>query len=98
MGVFCLSPTDYDEFRPFYKRACEIYHNVNLDKVKHRNDWDLSKVEGLPPGGVLDITKLGLPALSIRVRTGRNLRKYNLPGAMTRDDRINLERELEVVF
>lgn len=84
MGVFCMSPTDYDEFRPFYKRACEIYHNVDLDKTKHRNDWDLSKVDGLPPGGVLDLTKLGLPPLSIRVRTGRNLRKYNLPGAMTK--------------
>jgi len=52
----------------------------------------------LPEGGQLDLTKLGLPALSMRVRTGRNLNKYNLPGSMTKDDRVNLEKDMKKVF
>jgi len=44
------------------------------------------------------LTELGLPALSMRVRTGRNLNKYKLPGAMTKDDRINLEKDMKTVF
>ena len=50
---------------------------------KHTNNWSLAGVEGLPESGKLDLTELGLPALSMRVRTGRNLNKYPLPGAMT---------------
>jgi len=41
---------------------------------------------------------LGLPDLSMRVRTGRNLNKYPLPGAMTKDDRINMEKDMKKVF
>ena len=44
------------------------------------------------------MTKLGLPALSMRVRTGRNLSKYPLPGAMSKDDRVNLEKGMGDVF
>jgi len=58
----------------------------------------MSKVEGLPEGGKLDLSALGLPPLSMRVRTGRNLNKYNLPGLMTQDDRINLEKDMKKVF
>lgn len=34
----------------------------------------------------------------MRVRTGRNLNKYPLPGAMTKEDRVNMEKDMEVVF
>jgi hypothetical protein len=51
-----------------------------LDEKKHINNWSLEGVEGLPEDGILDFSKLGLPALSMRVRTGRNLNKYPLPG------------------
>ncbi len=55
-------------------------------------------VEGLPEDGILDFAKLGLPAVSMRVRTGRNLNKYPLPGAMTLEDRQNMELDMGVVF
>ena len=58
----------------------------------------MSGVADLPEDGVLDLTKLGLPALSMRVRTGRNLNKYPLPGAMTLTDRINMEKDMKAVF
>ena len=60
-----------------------MYHKVDLNERKHKNNWSLKGVEGLPESGVLDLGELGLPPLSMRVRTGRNLSRYPLPGAMT---------------
>lgn len=55
-------------------------------------------VEGLPEDGNLDLARLGLPPLSMRVRTGRNLNKYPLPGNMTKEDRVNMEKDMKKVF
>jgi creatine kinase len=98
MGCYAMNPSDYDEFAPFFKKALAQYHRVDLSKNKHTNNWSLEGVEGLPADGILDLTKLGLPALSMRVRTGRNLNKYPLPGAMTKQDRINMEKDMKKVF
>ena len=98
MGCYAMNPSDYDELKPFFQAAVEKYHNVDLSKVKHVNSWDLSGVEGLPASGILDITQLGLPNLSMRVRTGRNVEKYPLPGMMTKDDRINFEKDMKAIF
>jgi len=83
MGCYAMNPNDYDEFRPFFAKALSQYHKVDLEKTKHTNNWSLVGIEGLPESGILDFADLGLPAVSMRVRTGRNLNKYPLPGAMT---------------
>jgi len=58
----------------------------------------MTGVEGIPEDGQLDLSKFGLPPLSMRVRTGRNLKKYPLPGAMTCEDRKNMEIDMGKVF
>jgi creatine kinase len=72
------------------------------EDAKHENDWSLEGVEGLPEGGVLDIGALGLPELSMRVRVGRNLKAFPLPGARSQEDRCNMEnfmlKAFEVLF
>jgi hypothetical protein len=73
------------------------YHKVSED-AKHVNNWSLEGVEGLPEDGKLDLAKLGLPPLSMRVRVGRNLKEFPLPGAMTKDDRVNLETKMCAAF
>lgn len=83
MGCYATNPVDYDEFNAFFKPVLEKYHKVDLNVKKHKNDWSLKGVKGLPEDGILDLTKLGLPALSMRVRTGRNLNKYPLPASMS---------------
>jgi len=98
MGCYAMNPKDYDEFYPFFKKALEQYHKVDLDKKKHVNNWSLEGVEGLPEDGILDFTKLGLGPVSMRVRTGRNLNKYPLPGDMTKEDRVNMEKDMGKVF
>jgi creatine kinase len=62
------------------------------------NDWDLASVAGLPGGGVLDLKALQLPAMSMRVRVGRNLQDFPLPGAMSKEDRIAMEDKLSQAF
>jgi len=98
MGCYACQPADYDDLKPYFKRCLEKYHKVDLSVKKHVNNWSLAGVAGLPEDGQLDLTKLGLPPLSMRVRTGRNLKKYPLPGSMTKDDRINMEKDMGKVF
>mmetsp|Transcript_34064 Transcript_34064/g.45018 ORF Transcript_34064/g.45018 Transcript_34064/m.45018 type:complete len:481 (+) Transcript_34064:84-1526(+) len=98
MGCYANMPDDYDTFKPFFSKALEKYHKVDLSKKKHVNNWSLEGVEGLPANGVLDLAELGLPPLSMRVRTGRNLKKFPLPASMTKKDRIDMEIQMGKVF
>ena len=97
MGCYACQPADYDTFRPFFAKALAAYHKVDED-ARHTNNWALSSVEGLPESGQLDMADLGLPALSMRVRVGRNLADFPLPGAMTQDDRVALEARMMAAF
>lgn len=97
MGCYACQPSDYDELKPFFAKVLARYHKVP-EEARHVTNWDLGTVEGLPDDGVLDLARLGLPALSMRVRTGRNLRDFPLPGSMTRADRIALEHKMMAAF
>jgi len=65
---------------------------------KHVTDWNLAGVAGLPANGKLDLRTLGLNNISMRVRVGRNLSAFPLPGAMTQDDRTKLENAMCSAF
>lgn len=97
MGCYAMQPSDYDRFKPFFSKVLSDYHKVPAEK-KHINDWSLKGVDGLPEDGVLDLAKLGLPELSMRVRVGRNLADFPLPGAMTKEDRVNMETKMCEAF
>jgi creatine kinase len=97
LGCYAMNPTDYDEYKPFMDAVIREYHKVPAGQ-NHINDWKLDGVQGLPADGRLDVTKLGLPALSMRVRVGRNLQDFPLPGAMTKEDRIAMETKLRIAF
>ena len=90
MGCYACQPSDYDRFKPFFSRALSKYHGVP-EGARHRNDWNLKHAEGVPEDGMLDLATLGLPPLSMRVRVGRNLETFPLPGAMTKLQRCELE-------
>ncbi|MCH9806837.1 MAG: hypothetical protein K0U74_03815 [Alphaproteobacteria bacterium] len=97
MGCYACQPSDYDDFKPFFSKVLARYHKVSED-TRHVNNWSLDGIEGLPADGVLDLARLGLPALSMRVRAGRNLKEFPLPGSMTKDDRIGLENKMMAAF
>lgn len=98
MGCYAMNPNDYDEFEAFFKPALESYHGVDLSKKQHKNSWDLAGLEGLPADGKLDVSAFGLAPLSMRIRTARNLKKFPLPGAMSKDDRVAMEAAMTEVF
>ena len=97
MGCYAMQPSDYDRFKPFFSQVLASYHGVSVE-AKHETDWSLEGVEGLPEDGQLDLAALGLPALSMRVRVGRNLADFPLPGAMSRADRVALESKMCAAF
>lgn len=97
MGCYAMNPSDYDKFEPFFGAVISEYHKVPRSQ-KHVTDWSLDGVAGLPADGKLDVTKLGLPPVSMRVRVGRNLSEFPLPGAMTKADRIAMEAKLSKAF
>jgi protein-arginine kinase len=88
LGCYAMETTDYDEYQPFFDQVIRDYHKAAPNAV-HVTDWDASNVG---ENGVLDVTKLGLPELSMRVRVGRNLAAFNLPGSMDREERIEFEK------
>jgi len=96
---FLVIQGDYDDLGFFFDEVCNDYHNNPGGKKKHTTNWSLAGVEGLPEDGQLDISKLGLEKeLSMRVRVGRNLKTFPLPGAMSRDDRIKFEAQMLTAF
>ena len=38
MGCYAMNPRDYDDFKPFFSKALQQYHRVDLSKKKHRNN------------------------------------------------------------
>eukprot|EP01048_Picozoa_sp_COSAG05_P015636 COSAG05_NODE_1905_length_3849_cov_524.588533_2_plen_557_part_00 len=90
MGCYACQPQDYDRFKPFFCKALAKYHKVE-ENAKHVNNWSLEGVAGIPSDGVLDIAKLGLPEISMRVRVGRNLNAFPLPAAMSQEERCSME-------
>ena len=97
MGCYACQPSDYDDFKPFFSKVLARRHNVS-ETAQHVNNWSFRGVADLPEDGILDIAKLGLPALSIRVRVGRNLKDFPLPGSMTKTDRVDLELKMMAAF
>ncbi len=91
MGCYACLVDDYEVLRPFFAKAISRYHGID-DQSHHVSDWTV------PQGDMLDITKFGLPALSLRIRVGRNFADLPLTSAMTLQDRTSLETRMAAVF
>ncbi len=81
-----MSPDDYDVFFEYFNKVIKEYHKIK-GEVNHKTNWDLQTQQNRLnemgcPDGKLDLTKLGLGETSMRVRVGRNLASFPLPGAM----------------
>jgi hypothetical protein len=84
LGCYAMAPGDYDKYADFFDAVCNDYHNNPAGDKVHVTNWSLEGVAGLPEDGQLDISKLGLKdELSMRVRVGRNLTTFPLPGELS---------------
>lgn len=97
MGCYAMRPSDYDKYRPFFRKVLAEYHRVSEDAV-HRTDWDLKNVKDVPANGVLDLKEIGCPPLSLRIRVGRNLEAFPLPGGLSKSQQVQLEKQMHIVF
>ena len=94
LGCYAMTPSDYETFSGFFDPLIRDYHKASADAV-HTSSWDASSVGD---NGVLDVSKLGLDELSMRVRVGRNLASFNLPGKMDKAERIRFEQTMLAAF
>lgn len=99
MGCYAMNPSDYDEFKPFFSKVLAGYHGVAED-AKHVNDWSIESLPSgtVPEDGKFNLLALGLPPLSMRVRVGRNLVDFPLPGAMFQHQRVAMEKKMCAAF
>lgn len=92
LGCYAMTPEDYSKFGGFFDKVIRDYHGDDTGEKKHITDWDVS-------GDVnYDVTELGQDELSMRVRVGRNLVGFNLPGKMDKVERIQFEMRMLPAF
>jgi protein-arginine kinase len=96
LGCYAQTPGDYEKYGGFFNKVIRDYHGDESGEKVHVTDWDASNVGD---AGVLDVRKLGFDQeLSMRVRVGRNLKAFNLPGKMDKDERIKFENTMLTAF
>lgn len=89
VGCYILHPHDLEEFRQFFDPVILDCHHVTMaDAVATASPDDHSTERW-------DVSTLGLPALSTRIRVARNLSAFNLAGHMNRVERTQLERVMQ---
>ena len=102
LGMYAQRPDDYEVFNEAFEKVIRDYHKITGD-LYHVNNWDLrTRTEKLVKlgcsDGVLDLARLGLGTSSMRVRVGRNLSDFPLPGSMKELDRTALESKMIGAF
>mmetsp|Transcript_16271 Transcript_16271/g.19276 ORF Transcript_16271/g.19276 Transcript_16271/m.19276 type:complete len:418 (+) Transcript_16271:118-1371(+) len=91
LGCYAMTPTDYAQFGGFFDKVIRDYHGDETGEKVHVTDWDTGEAQ-------YDVKKLGLDQLSMRVRVGRNLIGFNLPGKMSKEERITFEKRMLPAF
>lgn len=86
-----MTPNDYSKFGGFFDKVIRDYHNDASGEKKHETNWETANAD-------YDVTKLGQEQLSMRVRVGRNLTDFNLPGKMEKEERIKFELRMLPAF
>jgi len=96
LGCYAMTPSDYSKtgvMGSFFENIVRDYHvgDTSIEK-EHVTDWSIN-------GANYDVKKLGCDEeLSMRVRVGRNLNGFHLPGAMDKEERIKFERRMLPAF
>jgi len=91
LGCYAMTTDDYKKFGGFFDKVIRDYHGDESGTKKHETNWETGSSD-------YDVKKLGQDELSMRVRVGRNLIGFNLPGAMDKSERIKFEQSLLPAF
>jgi len=88
VGCYAMRPEDYDTLRGFFGPLIAEYHGVKAG-TKQPTDWNAK---------AMDLASLGLGPSSSRVRVGRNLAAFPLPGAMSKEQRMAMEEVMSKAY
>lgn len=92
VGVYATRPEDYDNFSFYLEPLIRAYHKIEGD-TKQVHDWDI------PVGKyLLKECNPSLEKVSMRARVARNVKGWNLPPSMDKDERLRFEATMEKVF
>ena len=88
MGAYAMHADDYEEFSELLDPMIRTFHEIPTEtKIAQHHDWDIAS----HPSDLSAIDER-LKEVSMRVRVGRNLSAFPLPGAMAKDQRIAVEK------
>lgn len=92
IGAYASRPEDYDEFGFFWEPLIRDYHKIE-GETKQTHDWNIPIDEYV-------LTKLDpkLEKVSMRARVARNVKGWNLPTSMSKEERIKFEDHMVGVF
>ena len=92
VGAYATSPQDYDTFAFFLEPLIREYHGIQGNTVQEHN-WDI-------PVGEYLLTNIhpSLTNVSMRARVARNVKGWNLPPKMNKDERIRFEEMMVNTF
>lgn len=91
LGCYAMTVDDYTKFGGFFDKVIRDYHGDSTGAKRHVTDWNTA-------GTDYDVRKLGQDELSMRVRVGRNLVGFNLPGRMSKEERLSFELRMLPAF
>lgn len=87
MGAYARNSSDYEDFEPLLDPMIRDYHNIPREReIAQQHDWSATASR-------CDLADIhaALSGVSMRVRVGRNLAAFPLPGAMTKAHRLEFE-------
>lgn len=87
MGAYAMNPRDYDQFSTQLDPMIRDFHNIaEAIEIAQEHDWDTS-------GKTCDLGAIDakLKDVSMRVRVARNVATFPLPGAMSKEQRVDFE-------
>jgi arginine kinase len=92
VGAYATSPQDYDTFAFFLEPLIREYHGIQGNTVQEHN-WDI-------PVGEYLLTNIhpSLTNVSMRARVARNVKGWNLPPKMNKDERLRFEEMMVNTF
>ncbi|PCI39430.1 MAG: arginine kinase [Rhodospirillaceae bacterium] len=94
MGAYAQHSVDYDDFGPLLDPMIRDYHKISAGvDIAQKHDWSATA----SACSLEDIDE-ALRDVSMRVRVGRNVASFPLPGAMTKADRIEFEKVMVKAF
>ena len=85
VGAYATRPEDYDNFSFYLEPLIRTYHKIEGD-TKQEHDWNIPVGEYL-----LQKINPALEKVSMRARVARNVKGWNLPPKMDKEERLKFE-------